>query len=75
MWVWLNLRNRHFRILWSSKGGKSAVLKHTGRFSSEQTGNPLKFHFLESLVCNVAATDQLLTVRSESPLHSHQPCG
>lgn len=28
-------RNRHFRLLWSTKGGKSAALRPTGRYATK----------------------------------------
>ncbi|KAK9825930.1 hypothetical protein WJX81_007732 [Elliptochloris bilobata] len=54
-------RNRHFRVLWSSKGGKSAVLKATGRFATAVgAGKPPQELFLATLVCNTPPGARLL---------------
>ena len=61
-------RNRHFRCLWSSKGGKQAILQATDRFYA-MSPNPLQQQFLDSLVCNVDTSAQLLCVRPTKIAH------
>lgn len=55
-------RNRHFRVLWSSKAGKQTTLESTDRFH-KMSRRSLHEQFLQSLVCNVEASDMLLLVR------------
>ncbi len=53
--------------MWSSKGGKQAVLQPVG---SQNLGvasdDDLRRQFLDSLVCNVAPSCQLLYVSSQA---------
>lgn len=60
-------RNRHFRVLWSSKGGKTASLAPTDRFASGPGGAgcglPAAALFRLCLACDVDPADRLLTVR------------
>lgn len=58
-------RNRHFRLVYSCKGGKSAVLRPTERFAGAQGSlrpSPAQF-FLDTLICNVDPSTTLLLVR------------
>ena len=41
-------RNRHFRVLWSSKGGKPNVLRLTGRFATAEGAGALRHHSMPS---------------------------
>ena len=65
-------RNRHFRLIWSSKGGKKATLMPTSHDSEGQSfsARPLESQFLESLVTLVEPTCNLLTVGHFLWLHS-----
>lgn len=72
MWLHSSMcagRNRHFRVLWSSKGGKTAVLMPTERSARVSSGGNHQL-FLHTLVCNTSNTDKLLTVRHENPTNS-----
>lgn len=59
-------KNRHFRVLWASKGGKAAVLAPTGRHAfgaggvADRSATPLATMFLASLAGNVAPGTKLL---------------
>ncbi|KAK9811730.1 hypothetical protein WJX72_009209 [[Myrmecia] bisecta] len=56
-------KNRHFRIIWNSKGGKTATLVPTERFATAPGhGMSRQQLFLESLICNVPPTARLLHV-------------
>ena len=55
-------RNRHFRIIWSSKGGKAAVLMPTHRFDGARAALPPQDQFLSALVCNVTPSSRLMAV-------------
>jgi hypothetical protein len=59
-------KNRHFRVLWSSKGGKAAVLAPTGRHAfgpggaADRRSTPLATMFLASLAANVAPGTKMI---------------
>ena len=67
-------RNRHFRIIWSSKGGKAAVLMPTHRFDGARAALPLQDQFLSALVCNVAPSSRLMTVSHTLTQHELPAC-
>lgn len=58
-------RNRHFRLAYSCKGGKTAILRPTNRFAC--AGNPSRPSparvFLDTLICHVPVGAVLLAVR------------
>ena len=50
-------------MLWSSKGGKQAVLQPVGAHEwGKASDEDLRLQFLDSLVCNVAPSCRLLYV-------------
>jgi hypothetical protein len=58
-------RNRHFRLPFSCKGGKTAVLKPTQRFAcapGSARPSPARI-FLNSIICNVPVEAKLLLVQ------------
>jgi hypothetical protein len=59
-------RSRHFRMIWSCKGGKGAVLRPTARYMQARlpAGAPLANAdtFMVSLICNVHPAARLLEV-------------
>ncbi|KAK9792264.1 hypothetical protein WJX73_002212 [Symbiochloris irregularis] len=56
-------RNRHFRMMWSSKGGKPAVLRLSKRCAAQATMQlPPQELLQRTLVCNVDASARLLTL-------------
>jgi hypothetical protein len=58
-------RNRHFRLPFSCKGGKSAVLRPTQRFActpGSARPSPARI-FLNSIICNVPVEAKLLLVQ------------
>jgi hypothetical protein len=56
-------RNRHFRMVWSCKGGKAAVLVPTRRFATQDgCGKTAADVFLDALICRVDTSDTLLQV-------------
>ncbi len=62
-------RNRHFRMVWSCKGGKAAVLVPTRRFATQEgCGKTVADVFLEALICKVDPSDVLLQVRSRNAM-------
>jgi hypothetical protein len=58
-------RNRHFRLAYSSKGGKSAALRPTGRFATAPgPGRPTPARvFQQTLLCRVDPGAKLLLMR------------
>ena len=58
-------KNRHFRMVYSCKGGKSAVLRPTHRFATSPAV-PLRLSpakvFCDTLICNVDGDAKLLAV-------------
>eukprot|EP00887_Chlorella_sp_A99_P007573 scaffold28.g7573.t1 len=59
-------RNRAFRLLLSSKAGKDAVLRCTGRLGGAAGLSPQEV-FMRSLVCNVPPSARLLRCRELQP--------
>lgn len=61
-------KNRHFRVLWSSKGGKNVSLEPTSRYSHAEgapldaAGNPRRTLLLSSLAANVDPGTRLIDV-------------
>jgi hypothetical protein len=55
-------RNRHFRCVYSSKGGRAAALRPTARFAGAARPSPARA-FLETLVCRVDPAATLLAMR------------
>lgn len=54
-------RNRHFRMAWSCKGGKAAVLVPTRRFATaDGCDKSTADVFLDTLICRVDPDDVLL---------------
>ena len=56
------LRNRHFRLIWSSKAAVGNPLVPTGRYSVSGVKPTPEQVFLASMICNVDKAARLLTV-------------
>lgn len=68
-------RNRHFRMVYSCKGGKSAVLRPTDRFATapcDDRPSPAQI-FLKTFICNVSPDVKLLAMHEISPYDSQRP--